>query len=205
MASNMKTPAAKINTVNSEIKPDDAAFIIECTKHMGEDRIVDLSKVAEAMGYANVNSVGNRLRALRKRHGIKLECKMGSGASPVKAKVDTSGKAAPAKGKTGGDKKAGKKTGATGGGKTAATEGEETDSEPILSYSVLAGAKRQRARKGAKVSSNEPIPATASKGVTVKTEPSVVIKKEEGGISPYLLAAVNQAAGNLDTASKYSK
>lgn len=40
---------------------------------------VDLTKVANALNYTNVQSVGNRYRIFRKKYGINLNCVTGSG------------------------------------------------------------------------------------------------------------------------------
>lgn len=40
---------------------------------------IDLSLVAQAMGFKNVGSAKNKWNALKKKHGIKLDAFMGAG------------------------------------------------------------------------------------------------------------------------------
>ncbi|OJJ86777.1 uncharacterized protein ASPGLDRAFT_1269180 [Aspergillus glaucus CBS 516.65] len=53
-----------------EISTNDNQFIIECLKNLDEDRLINLNKVAETLGYSNIFSAGNRLRSLRNRYGF---------------------------------------------------------------------------------------------------------------------------------------
>ncbi|PKY04733.1 hypothetical protein P168DRAFT_317783 [Aspergillus campestris IBT 28561] len=85
-------PKSKSDTnVDGEVTPQDAKFIVECLKSIGDDKMVNLVKVADALGYTNVASVGNRFRAVRKRYGFEqLEAKStGMSITPKgKAKLD---------------------------------------------------------------------------------------------------------------------
>lgn len=89
---------------------------------------VDLSGVGEALGYTNVNSVGNRFRKMRDKYGFTgLECTNGNGISmekPASPKKDADGTDTPAKRRPG---------------------------RPP---------KKATPRKGAKVSTADPMPAT---------------------------------------------
>lgn len=90
---------------------------------------VDLSGVGEALGYTNVNSVGNRFRRMRDKYGFTgLECTNGNGMTmkekPASPKKEADGTGTPAKRRPG---------------------------RPPKSAGL---------RKGAKVSTADPIPAT---------------------------------------------
>lgn len=77
------------NEPSNGISPADAQFVFECLRNLDDDRQVsqsstpsphtlhadqqaqvNLGQVASALGYSNVASVGNRLRALRKTYGF---------------------------------------------------------------------------------------------------------------------------------------
>ncbi|KAL2868728.1 uncharacterized protein BJX67DRAFT_379679 [Aspergillus lucknowensis] len=82
------------NNQDNEIPPQDIRFGFECLRNIDGDGKVDLGAVGEALGYSNVNSVGNRFRELRKRYGFtRLECKTGS---PTKAKAKSTSQPADA-------------------------------------------------------------------------------------------------------------
>ncbi|GAD97998.1 hypothetical protein ANI_1_2588014 [Paecilomyces variotii No. 5] len=61
------------------IPRDDFGFALECLKSIDDNHNVDLTKVANALNYTNVQSVGNRYRVFRKKYGINLHCVTGSG------------------------------------------------------------------------------------------------------------------------------
>ncbi|PLN78748.1 hypothetical protein BDW42DRAFT_195665 [Aspergillus taichungensis] len=76
---------------DGEVTRQDAKFIVECLKSIDHDKMVNLTKVADALGYTNVASVGNRFRTVRKRYGFEqLEAKsIGVSITPKgKAKLD---------------------------------------------------------------------------------------------------------------------
>lgn len=63
---------------------------------------MDLSSVGEALGYTNVNSVGNRFRRMRDKYGFTgLECTNGNGITvkekPASPKEDVDGTGTPTK------------------------------------------------------------------------------------------------------------
>lgn len=93
---------------------------------------VDLTKVANALHYTNVQSVGNRYRQFRKKYGVNLNCVSGSGALVTKA----------------------------GDANAASAEADADEAEKTPVKTPVKTPRKPRARKGAKVSS-DPIPATA--------------------------------------------
>ncbi|KAL2821772.1 hypothetical protein BDW59DRAFT_164110 [Aspergillus cavernicola] len=106
--------ATKSNTTATEpdgVPQNDIRFSFEILRNIDTDGKVDLTKIAEAMGYTNVNSVGNRFRELRKRYGfMTLECKAGS--SPVKEKTGPKVDGSPTKRGAGRPKKGAVRKGA---------------------------------------------------------------------------------------------
>ncbi|KAG2411986.1 hypothetical protein HFD88_009542 [Aspergillus terreus] len=80
----------KDNTKEPEFNSVDVKFVFECLKNLDKERMVDLPAVAASLGYTNVASVYNRLRALRKKYGIEnLEGKMtGTVAKSATGKED---------------------------------------------------------------------------------------------------------------------
>ncbi|PWY86898.1 hypothetical protein BO70DRAFT_360619 [Aspergillus heteromorphus CBS 117.55] len=116
---------------------------------MGDDKLVDLSKVANSLGYTNIASVGNRFRAVRKRHGIMhFESKAGSGITKTTAAEDAQANAT----------NAAEKAKANVIKASDAAQDEEFESEVPTPVKAKA-TKKAGGRKGAKVSS-KPIPAT---------------------------------------------
>ncbi|KAF3479819.1 uncharacterized protein GIQ15_06795 [Arthroderma uncinatum] len=134
---------------NSGKQMTDIAFMAECFKHLNGPFNVDLAAVAEGLGYKNHNSVGNRLRAIKKKWGIGAAdgAEAGAdGATPAAPKTPRKGpKAArgPLKAKAEGDEeeakpsgspaKRGRKPAANGGGrkrKTAAASNEKENVDP---------------------------------------------------------------------------
>lgn len=106
--------------------------------------------MADALGYKNVNSVGNRFRQMRGKYGFtSLECT--TGASPAKPKPS---KKAAAKG-------------------VSQDNMEDENEDPGTGSGAPAkkgpGRPAKKPRKGAKVSTDKPIPAT---GPAVKNEES---------------------------------
>ncbi|KAL4802774.1 hypothetical protein BDV18DRAFT_163736 [Aspergillus unguis] len=107
---------------------------------------VDLAGVGAALGYKNVQSVGNRFRQMRQKFGFpSLECTAGS--SPARKKTAAKGK--DVNGEDNGD-----------------DEAVTPTPSPVKRGAASASKK---SRKGAKVSTEKPIPATAP-----------VVKDEEG-------------------------
>ncbi|KAI9931475.1 hypothetical protein ASPWEDRAFT_25649 [Aspergillus wentii DTO 134E9] len=140
-----------------DISSSDMAFLFECLRNLDESKNVDLVNVADIMGYTNVQSVGNRFRNLRKKHGINLDCKSGGTVKGKGAAKDTkSDDTAPAPAPATKTRKGSKAK--------AAEEADDAEETPAASgvdspKVVLSPAKKTRARKGAKVSA-KPIPAT---------------------------------------------
>ncbi|KAJ9212509.1 hypothetical protein DTO166G4_5870 [Paecilomyces variotii] len=84
----MATKTANIDSVLSKegaAPRDDFGFALECMKSLDDNHNVDLTKVANALNYTNVQSVGNRYRVFRKKYGINLNCVTGSGVVTTKA------------------------------------------------------------------------------------------------------------------------
>ncbi|RAL02426.1 uncharacterized protein BO80DRAFT_443736 [Aspergillus ibericus CBS 121593] len=149
MATPTKATVAKSNSA-VEISQPDAQFFLACLQNFGEDKQIDLTKVADALGYTNVASVGNRFRALRKRYAMNhLEAKAGSGAPKGVKPTDNVTDATK--------QPDGNETEANG------ADGVDTkeDSESELPTPVKPKAKQAAPRKGAKTTS-KPVPATDS-------------------------------------------
>ncbi|BCS18933.1 uncharacterized protein APUU_11761S [Aspergillus puulaauensis] len=98
MASNIDS-----NNTNNPDEPasQDVRFGFECLRNI-KDGKVDLSGVGEALGYTNVNSVGNRFRRMRDKYGFTgLECTNGNGMTmkekPASPKKEADGTGTPAK------------------------------------------------------------------------------------------------------------
>ncbi|KAL3476800.1 hypothetical protein BJX99DRAFT_258135 [Aspergillus californicus] len=88
------TTKSAANTAGAEdIPAQDIRFGFECLRNIeadGKALQVNLTGIRDAMGYSNVNSVGNRFRELRKRYGFPtLECKTGASVSPQKSATTT--------------------------------------------------------------------------------------------------------------------
>ena len=101
--------------------------------------------MADALGYTNVASVGNRFRALRKRYAMNnLDAKFGSGVLKSASTIADAPKQAEGK-------------------DTEAAEGVDAQeqSEPELPTPIKPKAKKATPRKGAKTTS-KPVPATVS-------------------------------------------
>ncbi|KAL4884408.1 hypothetical protein BJY04DRAFT_182414 [Aspergillus karnatakaensis] len=128
---------------------------------------VDLATVATTLGYKNVNSAANRFRTLRKQYGFEsLECKTAGFSAPSTPSATTT--AAGTEASTGAATPTPKKRGR---GRTAAPANGATPTKG-----------KGTARKGAKVSTTEPIPATGSvikKEITVKTEKDEGLESDE--------------------------
>ncbi|PWY94928.1 hypothetical protein BO94DRAFT_620435 [Aspergillus sclerotioniger CBS 115572] len=144
----MTTPAkatvAKSNSAG-EISQADAKFFLACLQSFGDDKQIDLTKVADTLGYTNVASVGNRFRALRKRHVMNnVDARTGSGVLKGAYTMTEIPKQTEDK-------------------ETEATEEIEAkeDSEPELPTPVKPKAKKAAPRKGAKTTS-KPVPAAVS-------------------------------------------
>ncbi|KAL5336260.1 hypothetical protein BJX70DRAFT_286290 [Aspergillus crustosus] len=137
----------------------DVRFGFECLKSIDKDGKVDLGKVGSALGYTNIYSVGNRFRAMRTKYGFtSLESK--TGTTPLKEKTTP---------------------------KANANSNDGTPTKRARGRPALGGTPTKTtgvARKRAKVSTAEPIPAT---GPVFKEEPEyeeeeeeLVVKKEPG-------------------------
>ncbi|EFR00823.1 hypothetical protein MGYG_03827 [Nannizzia gypsea CBS 118893] len=142
----------------------DIAFMAECFKHLQGPFNVDLPAMAESLGYKNPASVGNRLRAIKKKWGIGATdgteggTENGSPATtpktprkgakaargPIKVKPEVDGEEKPA----GSPAKRGRKPAANGGRKrkTAETDDKENE-EPIKAENVKTEAAEDEADK----------------------------------------------------------
>ncbi|KAM5468713.1 hypothetical protein MauCBS54593_004708 [Microsporum audouinii] len=126
----------------------DIAFMAECFKHLQGPFNVDLPAMAEALGYKNHNSVGNRLRAIKKKWGIGTGDGAEAGSEgtsaattpktprkgakaargPVKAKAETDGEEAKANGSPA---KRGRKPAANGGRKRKTANATADEKENV--------------------------------------------------------------------------
>ncbi|KAL1968682.1 hypothetical protein VTN77DRAFT_1508 [Rasamsonia byssochlamydoides] len=62
-----------------DMKPEEVFFLVECVRAIDTGGLVDLTKVTNALGNKNVAATGNRFRALKKKYGLNLGSKGGSG------------------------------------------------------------------------------------------------------------------------------
>ncbi|EFE34090.1 uncharacterized protein ARB_07041 [Trichophyton benhamiae CBS 112371] len=142
MADNVENSAEAGNKQLSDI-----AFMAECFKYLQGPFNVDLPAVAEQLGYKNPASVGNRLRAIKKKWGIGVAEGAETGADttspattpktprkgakatrgPIKAKPEVEGEDSKAGGSPA---KRGRKPAANGGQKRKASETNKENEEP---------------------------------------------------------------------------
>ncbi|KAL2004821.1 hypothetical protein VTN00DRAFT_3094 [Thermoascus crustaceus] len=188
---------AENGSPSKDINRDEATFLVEVIKNMDEQRSVDLAKVAEALGYTSVGSVANRFRLLKKKYDLKLSGRQGSLKSAAAA---ASGESATID-------------------NPAANDENQVDSSVAPASATPSPAKpgrrpraaNPRPRKGAKASTNNPIPATKGMGdgtttaaTTSPPTPNVNVAgktanlpthgyPEAPGIHPALLLAVEIA------------
>ncbi|PYI03805.1 hypothetical protein BO78DRAFT_451220 [Aspergillus sclerotiicarbonarius CBS 121057] len=179
MSTPTKATVAKSNSA-VEIPQADAQFFLACLQNLGEDKQIDLTKVADALGYTNVASVGNRFRALRKRYAMNnLDAKAGSGVLKGVKQSDTM--ADSPKQPEGNDSEV----------NGADDINMKEESEPELPTPVKPKAKKAAPRKGAKTTS-KPVPATdspakgrkrAAKSTTKPLSKSRVKEEEDADVS----------------------
>ncbi|EGD87913.1 hypothetical protein H112_04388 [Trichophyton rubrum D6] len=141
MADNVENSAEAGNKQMTDI-----AFMAECFKYLQGPFNVDLPAMAEKLGYKNPASVGNRLRAIKKKWGIGVPegAETGTDPSPattpktprkgakaargpIKAKPEADGEDSKA---AGSPAKRGRKPAANGGRKRKASETNKENEEP---------------------------------------------------------------------------
>ncbi|CEJ56679.1 hypothetical protein PMG11_02879 [Penicillium brasilianum] len=81
-------PKSAKTTQGSEQGVDgDNAFLAMCLRNIDPDsKKVDMGAVAEALGYGNVKSAGNRFSALKKKYNLRVELSYHRGDGPASPK-----------------------------------------------------------------------------------------------------------------------
>ncbi|PGH17708.1 hypothetical protein AJ80_04716 [Polytolypa hystricis UAMH7299] len=155
MADTHDTAAESINKIEEKGKSD-AIFMMECLKHLQTPAAIDVQAVATALGYKNSASVGNRIRALKKKFDLNVSCTNSSGSS-VASPSAGSGPNTPRKAK-----------GAKANRGPIKAKPEPTSSDEAKGKGGMAVKGRRRVKGG-----------DAAAAVVVKKEPGVK-KGEEG-------------------------